>query len=159
MEWLAVASFRAIFGIITGFQVWISMITHEHSVPRLIGFHIAIWEAWLAATALTVPHSNETEANAADNAATETVVAALRAPIPTLSALSLALLAGVLARFGARALRRKVVHHAEPALATPRSSTSPARQRSPAARPYCSFVSRFGSRFGSRSCVVRASEP
>jgi len=52
--WLAVASFWAIFGIITGFQVWISMITHGHSVPRLIGFYVAIWEAWLAATALIV---------------------------------------------------------------------------------------------------------
>ncbi|MGZ8851563.1 MAG: sensor histidine kinase, partial [Thermoanaerobaculia bacterium] len=46
--------FWAIFGIITGFQVWISMITHGHSVPRLIGFFVVVWEAWLGATAIIV---------------------------------------------------------------------------------------------------------
>jgi hypothetical protein len=52
--WAAVASVWALFGIITGIQVWISMITHGHSLPRLIGFYVAEWETWLAATALIV---------------------------------------------------------------------------------------------------------
>src|SRR5688572_20654979 len=51
--WLA-ASFWAIFGLITGIQVWISMITHGHSIPRLIGYYLAVWQAWLAATAFIV---------------------------------------------------------------------------------------------------------
>ncbi|MGZ7032514.1 MAG: sensor histidine kinase, partial [Thermoanaerobaculia bacterium] len=52
--WLAVASVWAIFGVVTGIQVWISMITHGHSLPRLIGFYVAEWETWLAATAVIV---------------------------------------------------------------------------------------------------------
>ena len=49
-----VAAIWAIFGTITGIEVWLSMITHGHSVPRLIGFHVLVWEGWLAATALIV---------------------------------------------------------------------------------------------------------
>ena len=52
--WLAVASVWTIFGIITAIQVWLSMITHRHSLPRLIGFYVAEWETWLAATAVIV---------------------------------------------------------------------------------------------------------
>jgi two-component system, LytTR family, sensor kinase len=52
--WVLAASFWALFGLISGFQVWISMITHGHSVPRLLGYHLAIWEAWLGVTALIV---------------------------------------------------------------------------------------------------------
>src|SRR5205814_5048408 len=48
--WLAV-SFWTAFGVITGIQVWISMITHGHSVPRLIFYYVVVWEAWLVATA------------------------------------------------------------------------------------------------------------
>jgi sensor histidine kinase YesM len=44
------ASLWLLFGLITGFQVWISMITHGHSVPRLVGYYILVWEAWAAAT-------------------------------------------------------------------------------------------------------------
>jgi len=51
--WLAV-SFWTAFGVITGIQVWISMITHGHSVPRLISYYVVVWEAWLAATAVIV---------------------------------------------------------------------------------------------------------
>ena len=50
--WFTIACFWTIFGTITGFQVWISMITHGHSPPRLIGYHILVWEAWLFVTAL-----------------------------------------------------------------------------------------------------------
>jgi two-component system LytT family sensor kinase len=49
--WLFAASFWAVFGLISGVQVWISMITHGHSVPLLIGYHVVIWEGWLLPTA------------------------------------------------------------------------------------------------------------
>jgi two-component system, LytTR family, sensor kinase len=50
--WLYAASFWALFGLISGVQVWISMRTHGHSVPRLLGYYLVIWEAWLLPTAL-----------------------------------------------------------------------------------------------------------
>ena len=40
------ATFWLLFGLISGIQVWISMITHGHYVPRLIGYHIAVWALW-----------------------------------------------------------------------------------------------------------------
>ena len=43
--WVA-AAFWTLFGLVTGLQVWISMITHGHSVPRLVGYYILVWEAW-----------------------------------------------------------------------------------------------------------------
>jgi two-component system LytT family sensor kinase len=49
--WLFAASFWGLFGLVSGFQVWISMITHGHSVPRLLGYHFLVWEAWLPAAA------------------------------------------------------------------------------------------------------------
>ncbi|HYC93145.1 MAG TPA: histidine kinase [Thermoanaerobaculia bacterium] len=49
--WLFAAGFWAFFGIISGVQVWISMITHGHSVPLLIGYHVIVWEGWLLPTA------------------------------------------------------------------------------------------------------------
>jgi two-component system LytT family sensor kinase len=52
--WLAVAAFWTFFGLLTGLQVWISMITHGHSVPRLLGFYLLGWEPWLGFTALIV---------------------------------------------------------------------------------------------------------
>jgi two-component system LytT family sensor kinase len=54
MGWILAASFWALFGIITGVQVWISMLTHGHSVLRLVGYYFAVWEAWLAPTAVIV---------------------------------------------------------------------------------------------------------
>lgn len=45
-----VAGVWALFGLITGFQVWLSMITHGHSVPRLVGYYVAIYEGWLLIT-------------------------------------------------------------------------------------------------------------
>src|SRR5207247_5878830 len=48
--WFAV-SFWTLFGAISGIQVWISMITHGHSVPRLVGYYILVWEGWLLPTA------------------------------------------------------------------------------------------------------------
>jgi signal transduction histidine kinase len=50
--WLFAASFWALFGLISGIQVWISMRAHGHSVPLLLGYYLVIWEAWLLPTAL-----------------------------------------------------------------------------------------------------------
>src|SRR5438477_4322635 len=51
VAWLFAAAFWAFFGLITGIQVWTSMLEHHHSVPRLLGYYVLVWEAWLAATA------------------------------------------------------------------------------------------------------------
>jgi sensor histidine kinase YesM len=48
--WMFAALFWGLFGLVSGFQVWVSMITHGHSVPRLIGYHLVIWEGWLLAS-------------------------------------------------------------------------------------------------------------
>lgn len=48
----AAAAFWLLFGLIAGIQVWISMITHGHPVPWLLGYHVAVWIIWLAPTAL-----------------------------------------------------------------------------------------------------------
>ncbi len=54
MAWRFAALFWTAFGVITGIQVWISMITHGHSVPLLIFYYVMVWEAWLLATAAIV---------------------------------------------------------------------------------------------------------
>ena len=52
--WLAVALVWPACGLIAGFQVWISMITHGHSVPLLVGFYVLIWSSWIAFTGIAV---------------------------------------------------------------------------------------------------------
>jgi two-component system, LytTR family, sensor kinase len=47
---LFAAAFWALFGIVTGILVWISMLDHGHSVPRLLSFYLLVWLAWLAPT-------------------------------------------------------------------------------------------------------------
>ncbi|MEA2337986.1 MAG: two-component system, LytTR family, sensor kinase [Thermoanaerobaculia bacterium] len=54
MVWRFAALFWTVFGAISGFQVWISMITHGHSVPRLILYYVAVWEGWLLATVVII---------------------------------------------------------------------------------------------------------
>ena len=49
--WIFAASFWALFGVISGVQVWLSMIHHGHSVPLLVGYHVLVWEGWLIPTA------------------------------------------------------------------------------------------------------------
>ena len=51
---LAAAASWLLFGLVAGIQVWISMITHGHHVPLLLGYHVAVWLMWLAPTALIV---------------------------------------------------------------------------------------------------------
>ncbi|HSP14213.1 MAG TPA: histidine kinase [Thermoanaerobaculia bacterium] len=48
--WILAAAFWTVYGLLTGFEVWISMIAHGHSVPRLLGYFVLVWEAWLAFT-------------------------------------------------------------------------------------------------------------
>lgn len=43
--------FWFVFGLIAGIQVWTSMLEHHHSVPRLLGYYLLVWEAWLVPTA------------------------------------------------------------------------------------------------------------
>ncbi|WP_190285602.1 sensor histidine kinase [Montanilutibacter psychrotolerans] len=51
---LVAAAFWLLFGLVAGIQVWISMISHGHHIPLLLGYHVAIWLVWLAPTALVV---------------------------------------------------------------------------------------------------------
>lgn len=51
---LAAAAFWLLFGLVAGIQVWISMSTHGHSMPLLLGYHVGVWWTWLAPTALIV---------------------------------------------------------------------------------------------------------
>lgn len=51
---LFAAAFWLLFGLVAGIQVWISMIAHDHFIPLLLGYHVAVWLAWLAPTALVV---------------------------------------------------------------------------------------------------------
>jgi len=54
MAWRFAAIFWTLFGVVTGIQVWISMITHGHSVPLLIFYNVLISEGWLLATVVIV---------------------------------------------------------------------------------------------------------
>ena len=48
------AAFWAVFGIVAGILVWVSMLTHGHSVPLLVGYHLLVWLAWLGPTYIIV---------------------------------------------------------------------------------------------------------
>jgi len=54
MAWRFAVLFWTVFGLVSGFQIWIGMITHGHSVLRLVSYYLLVWEAWLAATAAIV---------------------------------------------------------------------------------------------------------
>ena len=54
MAWRFAVLFWTVFGLVSGFQIWIGMITHGHSVVRLLSYYLLVWEAWLAATAAIV---------------------------------------------------------------------------------------------------------
>jgi two-component system LytT family sensor kinase len=48
------AAFWLLFGLMAGIQVWISMSSHGHFIPLLVGYSVAVWLAWLAPTAAVV---------------------------------------------------------------------------------------------------------
>jgi two-component system LytT family sensor kinase len=52
--WIFAATFWGLFGLISGVQVWISMVTHGHFVPLLLAYHFLVWEVWLLPTALII---------------------------------------------------------------------------------------------------------
>lgn len=52
VAWWSAALFWFLFGLITGIQIWISMLEHHHSVPRLLGYYVLVWEAWLIPSAV-----------------------------------------------------------------------------------------------------------
>lgn len=47
---LIATAFWILFGLVTGILVWISMLDHGHSVPRLLSYYLLVWIAWLAPT-------------------------------------------------------------------------------------------------------------
>ena len=53
-RWLLAASAWVLFGLFSGVQVWLSMRTHGHSVPRLVGFYLLVWVPWIFPNALIV---------------------------------------------------------------------------------------------------------
>jgi hypothetical protein len=52
--WSKVVLAWLVFGLISGTQVWLGMLTHGHSVPRLLGYHVVVWLAWLGPTYVIV---------------------------------------------------------------------------------------------------------
>jgi two-component system LytT family sensor kinase len=48
--WLLVTAGWALFGVVCGLQVWLSMITHGHSLARMTLFYVSVWALWIPAT-------------------------------------------------------------------------------------------------------------
>jgi two-component system LytT family sensor kinase len=48
--WLLVTVGWTLFGVVCGLQVWLSMITHGHSLARMTLFYVAVWGAWIPAS-------------------------------------------------------------------------------------------------------------
>jgi two-component system LytT family sensor kinase len=44
--WIS-AGFWTLFGVVCGVQVWLSMIDHGHSLPRVIAHQVLVWSFWL----------------------------------------------------------------------------------------------------------------
>jgi hypothetical protein len=52
--WIGAALFWLAYGLVTGTQVWISMLHHGHYVPLLLGHFVLVWAAWFGFTVLIV---------------------------------------------------------------------------------------------------------
>jgi hypothetical protein len=48
------AAFWGVFGVVAGILVWLSMLSHGHSPPLLLGYHLLVWLAWLGPTYVIV---------------------------------------------------------------------------------------------------------
>lgn len=48
--WLAIGAIWITFAVLSGLQTWLAMITHGHSVLRMIGYQLAVWSFWAALT-------------------------------------------------------------------------------------------------------------
>jgi two-component system, LytTR family, sensor kinase len=44
---LLVAALWTLFGVISGMQIWISMIAHGHSLARVISYQVLVWDLWI----------------------------------------------------------------------------------------------------------------
>jgi len=51
---LFAAAYWSVFGVVAGILVWMSMITHGHWLPLLLGYHLLLWLAWLGPTYVVV---------------------------------------------------------------------------------------------------------
>jgi len=51
---LFAAVFWSLFGVVAGILVWLSMLTHGHSPPLLLGYHLLVWLGWLGPTYIVV---------------------------------------------------------------------------------------------------------
>lgn len=49
---LAFTAFWTAFALLSGAQTWLAMVTHGHSLMRILGYQLAVWMAWLAFTPL-----------------------------------------------------------------------------------------------------------
>ena len=47
---LLVCGFWPLFGVFGAFQIQISMLTHDHSWPRMISYQVLVWSLWIAIT-------------------------------------------------------------------------------------------------------------
>jgi len=47
---LLVATFWPLFGVFAAFQIQISMLTHHHSWPLMIGYQVLVWSLWIGVT-------------------------------------------------------------------------------------------------------------
>ena len=50
MPILWIALFWLLVSVISGMQSWLAMITHGHSLARIVGYCVAIWSVWIALT-------------------------------------------------------------------------------------------------------------
>ena len=48
--YLLLASFWVLFGIISGIQIQISMLSHHHSWPRVLAYQVLVWSLWIPAS-------------------------------------------------------------------------------------------------------------
>jgi two-component system LytT family sensor kinase len=45
--WLLSACCWTLFGVVSGMQIWISMLSHHHSLARIIVYQVLVWNAWV----------------------------------------------------------------------------------------------------------------
>jgi len=51
---LLVVPFWTLFGAVSGLQIWISMIAHGHSLPRVVFYQMMVWNGWSLLTPLVL---------------------------------------------------------------------------------------------------------
>jgi two-component system LytT family sensor kinase len=52
ITWLLIVGFWGGFAILNATQTWLSMMSHHHSLPRLIGFQLGVWIPWVPLSVL-----------------------------------------------------------------------------------------------------------